>query len=129
LRGLLDTSVFVGREAGRAVDELPDEAALSVITLAELTLGVRMAEQRGDSDLAGLRQATLDAVAVTFDVLAVDRQIASVCAAIRAGGRARNLRFGPFDSLIAATAVVHGLPLYTQDTQFSDMVGVQTRLI
>ncbi len=129
MRGLLDTSVLVGREAGRAVGELPDEAALSVITLEELTLGVRMAQQRGDSDLAAARQRTLDAVAADFEVLVVDRAVAAACAEIRASGRARNLRFGPFDSLIAATTVAHGLPLFTQDTQFSDMEGVETRLV
>lgn len=129
MRGLLDTSVFVGLEAGRAVGELPDEAALSVITLEELALGVRMAQLRGESELATRRQETLAAVARAFDVLVVDRAVASACAAIRASGRARNLRFGPFDSLIAATAVAHDLPLFTQDGQFADMNDVDARLI
>lgn len=129
MRGLLDTSVFVAQETGREMGDLPDEAALSVITLEELALGVLMAQQRSDGDLADLRHATLEAVAAEFDVLVVDRQVASACAGIRAAGRARDLRFGPFDSLIAATAIVYGLPLFTQDSQFSDMEGVDTRLV
>jgi hypothetical protein len=35
---LLDTSVFIAREAGRPLGELPDAGAISVITLAELHL-------------------------------------------------------------------------------------------
>ena len=44
MKGLLDTAVFVAREAGRSLDSLPDEAAISVITLAELHLGVLRAK-------------------------------------------------------------------------------------
>jgi predicted nucleic acid-binding protein len=49
VRGLLDTSVFIAVEQGRplASERLPDEAAISVITLAELELGVH----RATSDL------------------------------------------------------------------------------
>jgi predicted nucleic acid-binding protein len=45
VRGLLDTSVFIAVEQGRplASERLPDEAAISVITLAELELGVHRA--------------------------------------------------------------------------------------
>jgi predicted nucleic acid-binding protein len=40
-RGLADTTVFIAREAGRAlqVELLPDEIAVSVITIAELRAG------------------------------------------------------------------------------------------
>lgn len=129
MRGLLDTSVCVGLENRRGVETLPDEAALSVITLEELALGVKMAEQRGDDETARIRQATLDAVSAEFDVIPVDRRIAAACAAIRASGRLRGTRFAPFDSLIAATAVVFNLPLYTQDTQFTGMPGVDVRIV
>jgi predicted nucleic acid-binding protein len=43
-RGILDTSVFIAKETGRPLAELPDSAAISVITLAELHLGVLMAQ-------------------------------------------------------------------------------------
>lgn len=41
-RGVLDTSVFIAGESGRRLDEdrLPDESAVSVVTLAELQAGV-----------------------------------------------------------------------------------------
>jgi hypothetical protein len=45
VKGLLDTSVFIAGEHGRslATERLPDEAAVSVVTLAELELVVHMA--------------------------------------------------------------------------------------
>src|SRR4051794_22870350 len=45
VRGVLDTSVFIAGEQGHelAVERLPEEAAISVVTLAELELGVHMA--------------------------------------------------------------------------------------
>ena len=49
MRGLLDTSVFIADEEGRqlASDRLPDEAAISVVTLAELELAGAVAEAEG----------------------------------------------------------------------------------
>ena len=43
--GPLDTPVFIAGEGGHPLpsDRLPDEAAISVVTLAELELGVHMA--------------------------------------------------------------------------------------
>lgn len=129
MKGLLDTSVIVGLEANRAVAALPDEAALSVITLEELALGVRMAEHRGEGVLAARRRATLEAVAAEFEVFEVDRAVASACAGIRADGRHLGLLLGPFDALIAATALVHRLPLYTQDAQLSEVRALDVRLV
>ncbi|MGL5862963.1 MAG: hypothetical protein ACRCY9_17090 [Phycicoccus sp.] len=62
MRGLLDTSVFVATETGRSVEEVPDSAAISVMTLEELRLGVLMARDRGDGDLADRRRVTYDRV-------------------------------------------------------------------
>jgi predicted nucleic acid-binding protein len=39
--GLLDTSVFIARESGRAIAKLPERVALSVITIGELQLGAQ----------------------------------------------------------------------------------------
>lgn len=129
MRGLLDTSVFVGQETDRELGALPDEVALSVITIEELSLGVRMAVGRGEAALAATRQTTLDRVVRAFDVLPVDRQVAQNSALIRASGRLRGLRFGPLDALIAATAVTYGLTLFSQDAQFAEMDGVEVRLV
>lgn len=44
--GVLDTSVFIARESGRPLDTtlIPDEVATTVITLAELNVGVLAAQ-------------------------------------------------------------------------------------
>lgn len=41
-RGLADTSVFIAHESGRALDveALPEELAVSIITIGELRTGV-----------------------------------------------------------------------------------------
>ena len=51
MKALLDTSFFVATESGRPLGEMPGvtETEVSVVTLAELTLGVLMAN---DSDRA-----------------------------------------------------------------------------
>jgi len=129
VRGLLDTSILVGLEADRFLEDLPDEAAISVISLEELTLGVLMAEVRGDHDLAQHRQETLDAVGAMFDALPVSRAVAVRCAEFRARGRSGGVRIGPFDALIAATASVASIPLFTQDVAIAKLPGLDVRLV
>jgi predicted nucleic acid-binding protein len=45
-RGLADTTVFIARESGRplAVDALPDQLSVSIITIGELRAGVLAAD-------------------------------------------------------------------------------------
>ncbi len=45
-QGLADTSVFIARESGRSLDAdaLPDELAVSIITIGELRAGVLVAD-------------------------------------------------------------------------------------
>ncbi len=45
--GLLDTSVFIAREDGSELGELPDRVAISVVTIGELQLGVLSAADDG----------------------------------------------------------------------------------
>lgn len=129
MKGLLDTSILIGLETDRPVAELPDESAISVITLEELALGVLLAEQRGESEVATRRKATLATVEATFEALTVTQSVAMACAQIRARGRAAGVRCGPFHALIAATAVVAKLPLYTQDVSLSRLPDVDVRLV
>ena len=54
---ILDTSIFVAIEQNRPLAQaLPDQVGISVVTLAELELGVLMAK---DSDTRSMRLATL----------------------------------------------------------------------
>lgn len=111
-RGMLDTStvILLGRIADPA--DLPDEAVISAITLAELSVGplVATADQERIARQAHLQQAESD-----FDVLAFDapaaRAFGAVAASLRAAGRKPAAR--AYDALIAATAIGYGLPLYT----------------
>ncbi len=47
VRAIADTSGFIARESGRQLGELPDEIAVSVVTAAELELGVLRATDPG----------------------------------------------------------------------------------
>ncbi|CCK62768.1 Conserved protein of unknown function with PIN domain, possible toxin VapC8 [Mycobacterium canettii CIPT 140070017] len=114
--GLLDTSVFIARESGRAIADLPERVALSVITIGELQLGVLNA---GDSATRSRRADTL-ALARTADPIPVSEAVmiswARLVADCRAAGVQRSVKLT--DALIAATAIEHGLPLVTQDAVF-----------
>lgn len=121
-RGLLDTSVFIAQESGRKMGILPATAAISVVTLAELHLGVLLAN--GVATRAR-RLRTLTAVEAAFEPLPVDAQVARSFAEIVAEARRLGRRPKIMDTWIAATAAVHDLPIYTQDDDFLAIPGVQ----
>lgn len=121
MRGLLDTSVFVARERGGKLGQLPDEAAISVVTLAELHLGALVAEEPG---VRAQRLRTVTEVERTFDALPLDDAVARTFAGIVAEARRRRWRPKVMDALIAATAVVHDLAIFTQDEDFDRIPGV-----
>jgi len=91
---------------------LPDESVLSAITLAELSVGPHVA--RSDEDRSA-RQQHLQQAEADFEVLPFDAECArafgGVAMALRASGRKPAAR--AYDALIAASAIAHGLPLYT----------------
>lgn len=112
LRGLLDTStvILLGHITDPAA--LPDEAVISAITLAELTVGPHVAnsDEERVARQAHLQQAEADFDAIAFDVHAA-RAFGSVAASLRASGRKPAAR--AYDALIAASAIADGLPLFT----------------
>lgn len=123
MRGLLDTSVLIGAERERLAGALPDELAISVITLAELRIGVLRAE---DQRVKAARLETLTR-AEAFDALPVDRRVAAEFAALVSEARADGRRPRALDALIGATARAHDLDVYTQDSDFESMPGVVVR--
>jgi predicted nucleic acid-binding protein len=114
-RGLLDTSVFVARQSGRPLGALPAAGAISVVTVAELHLGVLMAD---DPAVRSQRLRTLTSVQAHFEPLPIDAEVARTFAELVAEARRLGRRPKIMDCWIAATAVAHGLPVYTQDEDF-----------
>jgi predicted nucleic acid-binding protein len=126
LRGLLDTSIFIGQEQERDLARLPNEAAISVMTLAELHVGVLLAAA---PKIRAQRLRTLVRVERTFDPLPVDEAVARRFAEIVADSRRSGRHPRVVDAIIAATAVAHGLALYSQDRDFALMPGVDLVLV
>ena len=121
-RAIADTSVFVAREVGRPIGDLPEEIAVSVITAAELELGVLRAP---DPSSRAARLATLSRVRATYPLIPIDDATASCFARLadeqlRAGRRPRR-----HDTWIAATALRHNAAVVTQDADFSAFSAVQ----
>jgi len=111
-RGLIDTSVVIELERVAAAD-LPEELAVSVITLSELAAGPLAT---ADPVERARRQDRLQRAEATFDPLPFDvaaaRAYGRIYAAVLGAGRkARGRR--AVDLSIAATALAAGLPLYT----------------
>lgn len=123
MRALLDTSFFVATESGRPLGEITGvtETEVSVVTLAELTVGVLMAN---DGDRPA-RVATLSAVESTWEPLPVDAEVARQFARIAAALRADRRRVPILDALVAATAIVERIPVVTQDNDYGAIPGVE----
>lgn len=119
--GLLDTSVFIANETGRPLHEaaMPEEVATTVITLAELNAGVLAARS---ADVRARRLVTLDAVG-DMEALPVDEDAARVWARLRVHLAETGRRMGSNDLWIAAIAVSRGLPVVTQDDDFTALDG------
>ena len=119
MRGLLDTSVFIADEQGRPLaGQLPDEAAISVVTLAELELGVHLA---ASESVRGRRLRTLLAARSTYVALPVNDAVASAFAELVATARRAGRRPKVQDAWIAATARALDVAVYTQDSDFDEL--------
>jgi predicted nucleic acid-binding protein len=118
---LADTSIFVAAEQRRPLGRPPPgEARISVATLTELGVGVHMA---AGPALQELRRATLRA-ALRFVALPCDELVAERLAWLLAEARRKERRAGAMDAVIAATALVHDLDVWTQDDDFQVLVEV-----
>jgi hypothetical protein len=126
-RGLLDTSVFVAFELGREinVDLLPSEFAVSIVTLAELQVGVLTAK---DVFLQGKRMRTYRQ-ALQFNPIEIDQQIADAWATLRVMLRESGRAVEVNDLWIAATAMELQVPLITQDRALMGLPNIETILV
>jgi len=98
-----------------AAESLPQEVAISTITLAELAAGTHAA---GDPLERAARQERLQRVETTIEAIPFDGAAAIaygrlVAAVVARGRKARGRR--ALDLLIAATAASQGLPLFTRN--------------
>ena len=112
-RGVLDTSVLIDHDT---IDPalLPDESAISAVTLAELAAGPHATESK---DERARRQDRLQWATSTWDPLPFDaesaRMYGRMFAAACAAGQSSRTRLT--DLLIASTAAANGFPLYTRN--------------
>ena len=128
-QGLLDTNILVLR---RWIDpaELPDEMAISAVTLAELSAGPHQVRPNGEQELydeheeRARRTEALQRAESEFDPVPFDAEAARiygrVTAAVVAAGRKPRRRTA--ELMIAATAIAERLPLFT--TNPGDFTGL-----
>ena len=127
---LLDTvTISAFRRNGRTPPEVLRWSAsldvpchyLSVISLNEIRFGIRTVEAK-DPDFARELHAWYQAIVEEgrfYRILPVDREIAEIAALYRADHETPC-----YDSLIAATAKVHGLTLATRNTADFQATGI-----
>lgn len=122
---LLDTTFLVDAERGNeALDELiadDDDVAIAAITVAELTVGVRLASARERPR----RQSYVEELVTSIPVLPYDEIVAlehaNLLVAVRRAGRPR----GAHDLIIAATALSAGRTVVSADRRaFDGLPGV-----
>ncbi|MBR7828085.1 type II toxin-antitoxin system VapC family toxin [Actinospica sp. MGRD01-02] len=128
-QGLLDTNIIILRE-WIDPEELPDEMAISSVTLAELSAGphlVRAAAESPGYDEAAERARRIEVlqrVEAEFDPIPFGadaaRAYGRVVAAVAAIGRSPRRRMAV--QQIAAVALVESLPLFT--TNPDDFAGL-----
>ncbi len=129
IQGLLDTNILIMR-AWIDPAELPDEMAISAITLAELSAGPHEVRRNDEQDsydehaerarrLEILQRAESEFDPVPFGAEAA-RIFGRVTASVVAAGRKPRRRIA--DLMIASTAMAEGLPLYT--TNPGDFAGM-----
>jgi predicted nucleic acid-binding protein len=124
--GLLDTSVFIAREKGRPLGELPERVAVSVVTIGELQLGVLNAT---DDSTRARRADTLE-LARGADPIVISEAVMTTWARLVADCRAAGIHqtVKLTDALIAATAIEHGLPVVTQDDDYAQIARAHSIL-
>ena len=132
-QGMLDTNIMILR---RWIDpgQLPDEMAISAITLAELSAGPHEVRRNSEQDTydehaeRARRMETLQRAESEFDPIPFGAEAARifgrVTAAVVAAGRKPRRRIA--DLQIAATAIAEGLPLFT--TNPDDFTGLDALL-
>lgn len=114
VRGLLDTSVVIALER-LAAENLPEEPAISALTLAELTAGPLATD---DEQERARRQDRLQRVEALLDPIPFDAAAARAYGRIYAATRGADRKprgARAVDLMIAAVALAGDLPLFTRN--------------
>ncbi len=121
-RGLLDTSVLIAVESGRSLraEAMPNVTEISVVTKAELRVGIFAAENIETRD----RRLMTFELANRIVSLPIDEAVSRAWAQMRAYVNASDQKVGVNDMWIAATAVAHEIPVLTKDGDFDALSGV-----
>src|SRR5215475_11739226 len=75
------------------------------------------------------RSISSSLVQSTFEPLPIDAEVARTFAELVAEARRHGKRPKVMDTWIAATAVAHEIPVYTQDEDFAEIPKVQVRRV
>lgn len=123
---VLDTNSFIyffkgqGRVPERLLATAPSEIAMPAIVLHELEYGIATRSQSPQ------RRAQLNAILTIVRVIPFDSRAARAAAEIRADLRARGKPIGPFDMLIAGTALSRGAIVVTRNVnEFERVRGLR----
>ena len=100
------------------------EVAVSVVSIAELAIGVLVAS---DPDQQAARLQALAALERSYDPLPVTSDVAHAYARLVASCRQAGRNPRVMDTLIAATAVVHDCTVVTTDDDFTGLGDVPIR--
>ena len=118
---LLDTSALIGWENDRFDKAtMPGSVCVSVITVAELRLGVLTAPTL---EARARRMATLRLVE-SLEPLPIDDKVADAWATLVASLRAAGRKAPINSSWIAATAIARRMAVATQDDDYEGMPGL-----
>jgi len=124
---LLDTNTVIdlfkdrGEVAERLLSVPPGEIALSSVVLYELEVGVRKS-RRPEANRRQIDELARLATPVPFGT-AEARAAARIRADLESGG----MPIGPYDTLIAATALANGAVLVTSNVEeFGRIAGLRT---
>ncbi|MFI6509442.1 PIN domain-containing protein [Streptosporangium sp. NPDC050855] len=130
-RLILDTGVLIAAERGKAsVDAVigdTDDVAVAAITVAELLVGVELADEARRPG----RQAFVDEVLALIPVEEYTVDVARVHARLMAHVRRSGKTRGAYDLLIAATAATTARVVIAMDSSaaFDDLPGVRAQVV
>ena len=123
---LLDTNTVIyffkgmGGVAQKVLSLLPSEIAIPTIVLFELEVGI------AKSNSPAARTKQLQGLTSVVKVIPFTRKEATAAARIRANLELRGAGIGPYDTLIAGTALANAAILVTRNTkEFSRIEGLR----